>query len=142
MSKYPNHAHIEIYFKDYKERFFHYLLPWVVDDLRNDTINIPRRGSNKLFVNTQYSVLEYFNNIEARDVNVNNKIRESVMKYYKYVFPVATFPYIKYGTEETVVAENSGLRTNRSYIFDNTILDYFCFNLIAIVHIFYSIFHI
>ena len=70
MSK-VNYALIHVIFPIYEERFYHYLIPWVVDDLRDKEIKT-KYGSKV--------VSQYFNLISTDSLDVEKVINASIKR--------------------------------------------------------------
>ena len=76
-------AQIEEIFSIYDERFYRYLRPFVVDDLRNKDMT--------------YDILSKATELDSQ---TKNYIKKSVHDYFIYMFPRATFPPIKAGLKQ------------------------------------------
>ena len=97
-------AHIEDIFKDYKDRFYHYLVPWVVDDLRNRNIVIETRKEKKSMLQT----ISSWGNVDYLDFEEQQIILDSIYRYFEFVFPEDTFPHIEWGTKNKLATYVSG----------------------------------
>ena len=79
-----SYANIEEYFKDYFEKqFYHYLVPWVVDDLRNKEVVLKtKKEKKKELVMTFFGNTDY---LEANEQHIRRKSRQSrwVLKHRK-----------------------------------------------------------
>ncbi|MBR4618367.1 MAG: hypothetical protein IKO49_03585, partial [Bacilli bacterium] len=111
------YAHIEVIFPIYEKQFYHYLVPWVVDDLRNKEVVLKTKKEKK-----KELVMTFFGNTDYLEANEQQIIRDSIERYFEFLFPEATFPHIELGTVKKL-ATNTVVNTYRKQVRRN-ILDY------------------
>ena len=110
-----SYANIEEYFKYYEKQFYHYLVPWVVDDLRNREVVLKTHKEKKKGL-----VVNLFGNINYLDTAEQQLIRESIDRYFEFLFPEATFPHIELGTVKKI-AQNPVVNTYRKRVRSNVL---------------------
>ena len=118
-AKNSKYAHIEDIFNDYKDDFYKYLVPWVVDYLRNNEIEIKISGIKRY----KGFASNYFSNYLKPTIQIQKIIDNAIKKYFDYMFPDETFPYIDIGTVNKVIEpidknEWTLVRTHKKHIFN------------------------